>query len=199
LHQGLNDLRFEFAHLASPADVLSGDGMIGTTGVRAPVAIEVNSGGPADFAYITLGEDGEDGSAHRPGYNVAVVDPSSGALLERQGFDTTPTGSEAEAEALATFLEGVPEAQIVAVAMRGEGTAQLTEGAVAALRAIGGQADPRGTEGWSHAIIGVKGAEPGAALEAAGPGQGWLRAAPDTRTLAMAVDTLEWVRAGQQE
>jgi hypothetical protein len=82
----------------------------------------------------------------------------------------------------------------VAVALQGDGAAHLTEDAVRALSQIGGQADLRGTTGWSHALIGVKGAAPGTALEAAGPDQGWLRAAPDRRTLAIAVDLILWER-----
>ena len=194
LRAGLNDVWFEFDHLAAPADVLPGNGAIGTTGVQAPAAIEVHSGGPADFAYITVGtgEEAEDGSAHRPGYNLAVIDPRTGRILDRQGFDTTPSGSEAEADALANYLASLPEGRIVAVAMQGEGAAHLTQKAVAALHSLGGQADPRGTTGWSHALIGVKDAEPGTAQEVAGPGDGWLRVAPDQRTLAVAVDTLLW-------
>ncbi len=193
LHQGLNDVRFEFDHLAAPADVLPGNGAIGGTGVQAPTAIEVHSGGPADFAYISLGEN-QDGAVHRPGYNVAVIHPRSGRLLDRQGFDTTPTGSDSEAAALADFLAGVPGGQIVVVAMQGDGAAHLTDAAVDALRSIGGQADPRGSNSWSHAIVGVKGAAPGSALEAAGPGNGWLRVAPDRRTLGIALDTMVWER-----
>jgi hypothetical protein len=194
LHQGLNDLRFEFERLDAPADVLPGDGAIGGTGVQAPVAIEVNSSAPAELAYITVGEGegAEDGSVHRPGYNVAVIDPRTGELLDRQGFDTTPGGNEAEADALAGLIEGLPAGQIVVVALQGDGAVHLTDRAVAALRAIGGQADLRGTTGWSHAIVGVKGAAPGTALEAAGPDDGWLRVAPDRRTLAIAVDTVLW-------
>jgi hypothetical protein len=194
LHQGLNDLQFEFERLDAPADVLPGNGAIGGTGVQAPVAIEVNSSGPAELAYITVGEGegAEDGSVHRPGYNVAVIDPRTGELLDRQGFDTTPGGSEAQADGLASLIEGLPEGQIVVVALQGDGAVHLTARAVAALRAIGGQADLRGTTGWSHAIVGVKGAAPGTALEAAGPDDGWLRVAPDRRTLAIAVDTVLW-------
>jgi ABC-type transport system involved in cytochrome c biogenesis permease component len=194
LHQGLNDLRFEFGRLDAPADVLPGNGAIGGTGVQAPTAIEVNSSGPAELAYITVGEGegAEDGSVHRPGYNVAVIDPQTGELLDREGFDTTPSGSEAEADGLASLIEGLPEGQIVAVALQGDGAVHLTGRAVAALRAIGGQADLRGTTGWSQAIVGVKGASPGTALEAAGPDDGWLRVAPDRRTLAIAVDTVLW-------
>ena len=140
-----------------------------------------------------------DGSIHRPGYNVAVIHPRTGKLLARRGFDTTPAGSEAEAAALVRFVEQVPAGQIVVVAMQGDGAAHLTEKAVNAFRKIGGQADPRGSAGGSHAIIGVKGAAPGTALEAAGPGSGWLRVAPDQRTLAVAVGTIVWEKTDKQE
>jgi hypothetical protein len=194
LQQGLNEVHFEFDRLDTPADVLTGSGAIGTTGVRAPESIEVNSGGPADFAYITLGEGekAEDGSVHRPGYNLAVIDPISGNLLARQGFDTTPGGGDLEAAALADFVAAVPEGKIVVVAMQGDGAVHLNGAAIAAFHSIGGHADPRGSTGWSHAIVGVKGAASGTALEVAGPGDGWLRVAPDRRTLAIAVDEILW-------
>jgi hypothetical protein len=194
LRQGLNDLRFEFDRLDAPADVVSWSGAIGNTGIQAPVTIEANSGGPENFAYITIGEgdNAEDGSMHHPGYNVAVVQPQSGKLLDQQGFDTTPSGSESQAAALARNVAAVPDGQIVVVALQGEGEVHLTEEVVAAFRQIGGQADLRGTSGWSHAIIGVKGAEPGTAMEVAGPGDAWLSVAADWRTLAIAVDSILW-------
>jgi len=200
LRPGLNEVRLTFSRLDAPAEVLPGNGAIGGTGVQAPLSIEVHSGGPEGFAYITLG-DGEgavDGSVHSPGYNVAAIDPRTGELLDRQGFDTTPGGSEAQAETLADWIEAQPEGRIVAVALQGEGTARLTERAVAALGSLGGQADPVGQAGWSHALIGAKGAAPGTALESAGPAAsaGWLRIAPDRRTLAIAVDRVEWERSG---
>jgi hypothetical protein len=194
VHQGVADVRLVFDRLDAPAEVLPGSGAIGMTGVQAPVAIEVNSGGPADFAYITIGteDDAQDGSIHRAGYDVAVIDPKTGRLTDRQGFDTTPGGNDMEAAALADYIAAIPRGQIVVVAMQGDGAARLTDAAVAAMRSIGGQADPRGTKGWSHAIVGVKGAAPGTALEASGPESGWLRVAPDRRTLAVAVDRLRW-------
>jgi hypothetical protein len=196
VRSGLNEVRFEFDRLDAPAEVLPGNGAIGRTGVQAPVAIEVNSDGPADLAFITvgMGDEAEDGSDHRPGYNVAVIDPRSGKLLDQQGFDTTPSGSEAESAAMADLLGEVSEGQIVVVALQGDGAARLTEEAVLALRQIGAQVDLRGTSGWSQAIIGVKGAAPGTALEMAGPENGWLRVAPDRRTLAIAVDAILWER-----
>ena len=190
VREGLADVRLEFGRLSSPADVLPGDGMVGSTGLRAPTAIEVNSGGPEGFAYITIG-DSEDGSLHQSGYNVAVVHPETGKVLALRGFDTSPSGSAPESAALSAFIEGVPEGHIVAVALQGEGNAHLSDSSITAFRSIGGQADPRELGG-SHAIVGVKGAAPGSALEAAGPGNGWIRVAPDRRTLAVAVDVIQW-------
>jgi len=115
-------------------------------------------------------------------------------VLDRQGFDTTPGGSEAQASDLAAFIRAIPEGQIVVAAMQGDGSARLTAEAVDALRSIGGEADPRGSSGWSHALLGVKGAAPGTALEVSGPQNGWLRLVPDLRTLAVAVDRLVWER-----
>ncbi len=196
LRAGLNDIRFALDRVDAPADVSPGNGEIGATGLQAPVDLEVNSGGSADFAFIMVGtdDDAQDGSLHSPGYNVAVIHPRSGKLLEQRGFDTTPSGSEAQSAALADMIDAVPDGQIVVVAMQGDGAAHLTADAVEALARIGGQVDPRGTAGWSHAIIGVKGAEPGTALEVAGPDNGWLRVAPDRRTLAVAVDLILWER-----
>ncbi len=201
LEQPINDLRFEFDHLAAPADVLPGNGAIGATGVQAPIAIEVNSDAPAGVAYITVGEgdQAKDGSIHCPGYNVAVIDPKSGRLLDRQGFNTTPGGEPGQAVALADFIARIPAGRIVVVAMQGDGAAGLTEpmwphSAPSAGRQIRGA-----TTGWSHIIVGVKGAAPGTALEAAGPSSQWLRIAPDRRTLGVAVDTLLWEQIGASE
>jgi len=198
LEQPINDLRFEFDHLSAPADVLPGDGTIGTTGVRTPVAIEANSDAPAGLAYITVGGGGQaqDGSLHCPGYNIAVLDPESGRLLDRQCFNTTPAGEPGQAAVLADYFAEIPAGRIVVVAMQGDGTAGLTRADVAAFRSIGGQANMRGKDGWSHVIVGVKGAAQGTALEAAGPGDQWLRVAPDRRTLGAAVDTLRWEQIG---
>ena len=47
---------------------------------------------------------------------------------------------------------------------------QLTAEGVAALRSIGGQQDLQRTLWLAHALIGIKGAPPGSAVEASGPG-----------------------------
>jgi hypothetical protein len=202
LRQGLNEVRLHVRRLDAPADVLPFDGAIGSTGVRAPVAIEVNSGGEAGFAYITIGDpaSGEalDGSLHAPGYNLAVIDPRRGRLLETASFDLTPTGSEQEAADMVAWMAGVPQGSIVAAALQGCQTPYLIPEVAQAFNAIGATATvgPR-YGGCSHAVIGVQGAASGTALEASGPGNAWLRVAPDRRTLALAVDLVTWERKDQ--
>jgi hypothetical protein len=191
LRAGLNEVMLEFGYSASPRQVLPGNFAIGNTGVTAPVEITVNSAGlhAGDFAYITV--DGEDASTHRRGYNLAVIDPQSGAVVERAGFDTW--ANEFESQDLADFVAEIPEGYIVAVAVKGDGAANLTDAAVRALLTLGAQTDLRGTEHLSHAILGVKGAEPGSALEASGEGNSYLHVGrnPDERTLSVAVDYVD--------
>ncbi|MCS7221878.1 MAG: interleukin-like EMT inducer domain-containing protein [Anaerolineae bacterium] len=192
VRDGLNRITLAFDWTARPRDVLPADARIGQTGVETPVDIEINA--TAEFAYITLEDDRGarvDGSAGRRGYNVAVINPHSGRLLERRGFDTAANAYEAER--LAQFLQEIPEGLIVVAATRGPGTAHLTDQAWAALQEIGAGQDPRGIPGVSHAIIGVKGALPGSAVEVVRTGGAYLRIGrnPDRRSLAAAVD---WVR-----
>jgi hypothetical protein len=166
---------------------------VGQTGVVSPVEITVNSAGASagDFAYITV--DGKDASTHRRGYNLAVMDPTTGAVAQRAGFDTF--ANEFESQDMVNFIEVIPDGHIVAVAMKGDGGAHLTEAAVEALRSLGAQLDLRTTEGLSHAIVGVKGAAPGSALESSGEGNSYLHVGknPDERNLSVALDYVHCV------
>jgi hypothetical protein len=71
---------------------------------------------------------------------------------------------------LADFVSNLADGTIVLVAAKDEASLALGEEAVAALRSVGGQADLRGCFRCGHALIGVKGAAPGTALESAGAG-----------------------------
>ena len=188
LRPGLNEVTLSFAYAASPRDVLPGQFAIGSTGVDSPVEITVNSAGltAGNFAYITVDE--QDASTHRRGYNLAVIHPQTGMVIEKQGFDTW--ANSFEAQDLADFVEEIPEGYIVAVAVKEGGAANLTEDAVQALRSLGAQTDLRGSEHLSHAIIGLKGAEPGSALEASGESNSYLHVGrnPDNRFLSVAID-----------
>jgi hypothetical protein len=190
---GLNRLWLRFSHSARPIDVLPGQAMIGATGVQSPVDIEINSGGAAgDFAFMTVADPHgmtSDVSAGRRGYNLAAVDPKSGKVLDVRGFDTF--ANEFEADRLAQFIEGLPNGVLVLGAARGEAGVSLNDRAIAALASVGSAVDLRNTPGHGHALIGVKGAAPGAAAEETGPGGAYLRVAADRRDLSAAVD---WVR-----
>lgn len=190
LHPGLNELKLDFAYLASPQEVFPGNFAVGETGVTSPVEIDVNSS--LDFAYITVG--GEDASLHLRGYNLAVIDPQSGKVIDRAGFDTGE--NESESQALADFIAKIPEGYIVVAALKEGGAGGLTEEAVEALASLGGEVDLRGTENLFHALIGVKGAAPGTALEATGEGNSYLHVGknPDERTLSLAVDFVSLIK-----
>jgi hypothetical protein len=166
LRDGLNELRFRFRRLFPTEEIREGRYTVGGTGVTSPVNILVKSAGEevGDFGHIYV--DGRNVSPDERGYNVVVLDPASGAIDQRGHFDTF--ASEAESTRLAEFVKAIPEGRIVAVAVEDEASLHLTEAAVLALRTIGAEEDLRDMFRWGHAIIGVKGAEPGQALEAMG-------------------------------
>jgi len=147
------------------------------------VDIEVHS--HADFSFITVGfgESAVDASAHRRGFNVAVLDAASGAVLDKHGFDTA--ANPYEAQSLAEYLQTIPDGRIVIVSSKGaDAAAFLREG----FGVVGGSAEPPPVP---YALIGVKGAPPGTAAEVAGEAYLRLGANPDTRPLAAAVDWVE--------
>jgi len=193
LHLGLNDVVLHFGYIARPSDVLPGNRAIGATGRQTPADIEVNSAGPnaGDLAYITVA--GRDASAHREGYNVAVIEPQTGAVLSYRGFDTTANAYESDR--LAEFLAGIPQGHIVVVAAKGNAAQHLTPAARQALQNIGAQHTPAPDGPQSYAVIGVQGVPAGAALEAApAEGNAYLRLGgnPDHRALAAAFDWVKW-------
>lgn len=137
---------------------------IGTTGVTAPVNIQVSSAGTLAGNHAHLYVNGQNVSPERRGYNIAVLDQTSGAVLQTAHFDTYL--DESESAKLAAFIKAIPDGRIVLAAIRDEGSSKLTPEAVDALHSIGAASDLRGKFRMAHAIIGVKGALPGSALEA---------------------------------
>jgi hypothetical protein len=115
--------------------------------------------------------DGRQVSPSERGYNVVVLDPKTGAIQDAVAFDTHLDA--AASQALADYIRQVPVGQIVAVAAADEASRLLGQEAVDALQSIGAIGDLRGKFRWGHAIIGVRGAPPGSALETAE----WLRPA----------------------
>ncbi len=139
---GPSRVRLQFARAASPRRAFpdpASRAIIGATGIVSPVNLEVHG---FSEAYLTATDaDGHqvDLSAGRQGYNVAVLDPRTGNLIEKRGFDTT--ANSFEADTLATYLAKIPAGRIVVLATKGDATAYLTPAAVIALRNLGSASD----------------------------------------------------------
>ncbi len=72
-----------------------GSRAIGSTGADLPIDADLKAF--ADGGFMALfDETGEqsDGSAGRRGVNVTVLDPQSGAVRDKAGFDTTASAAE---------------------------------------------------------------------------------------------------------
>jgi len=139
---------------------------IGQTGVLLPADLHVVSGGlrAGDRASVLV--NGVEYAQERRGYNVVAIDPAAGRVLWSEVFDTF--GSADESRRLAAAIDRVPTGAVVAAAVADDGSGQLTDEAVAALRSLGGSEDIRGRYRISHLLIGVKGALPGTAIEQSG-------------------------------
>jgi hypothetical protein len=140
---GLNDIRLHFDNSTE----------IKTNGIELTVLSAGEEAG--NFGHIYL--NGIEISPNQRGYNIAVIAPD-GRLINAASFDThlDPNASRA----LAQFIAAAPPEALIAVAAADEASNMLTEEAVAALHAIGGQVDPRGHFRASHALIGGKGGQP---------------------------------------
>jgi hypothetical protein len=156
LNSGMNEIILRFDTLVPVASLRVND---------SPASIVARSAGSevGDFAHIYV--NGIDAAKNSRGYNIVVVNETTGAVEASAAFDTF--ASAEESARLAQFIAKTPSGRIVAVAVRDEASRHLSEEAVNALRSIGAREDLRGKWRWSHAIIGVKGAVPGSAQEAA--------------------------------
>lgn len=185
IHAGLNELVFDFGYVVRPYDVMPVNFQIGSTGVPSPVDIAVTSS--PEFGSIKV--NGKEVSPLKRGYNLAVIDPHSGAVAVKN-FDTGGK-SILESRALREFLTQIPNGMIVAGAIQEDASAILGEFAAQAIQALGLETNVRGKPGMTHAFIVVKG-KPGG-LEMAGQGASSVSVGHnlDTRPLAVAVD---WVK-----
>jgi hypothetical protein len=198
LLDGLNRLELQWGQAAAPRQVIPGSRTIGSTGVDLPIDADLKAF--ADGGFMALfDEAGEqrDGSAGRRGVNVTVIDPGSGAVVEKVGFDTT--ASPEEARRLAAFLSAIEPGMPVLVASYGDAWSHLTEDVVAGLRMLGADVTLEGLQAHYFAIAGVQGAQPGMAVQSIDPAEAFVRISlnPDRRPLAAAVDWVE-VTSGEQ-
>ena len=127
---------------------------IGTTGLVAPVDIEVFSGGGNTWVRENIWVAGQAVSPNERGYNVAVVHPTSGRVLDVAVFDTWEKISEGMR--LAEYLGRIEYGHIVVGTIRDEGTNGLVAKAKEEMSKLGVRHSP---SYWgSHGFIGLKGA-----------------------------------------
>ncbi len=196
LINGLNHLDLTWDYAKAPRQVLPGSRQIGNTGTTLPIDVDLK--GFADGGFMALfDETGKqsDGSAGRRGVNVTVLDPQSGAVLEKAGFDTTANAYESER--LAQFLQRLAPGRPVLVVSNGDATAFLTQDAVDGLRAIGADVTLDSLHSHYFAVVGLSGATLGSAAQVVDVNEAFLRISleRDRRTLAAAID---WVKIGQK-
>jgi Interleukin-like EMT inducer len=186
LHAGLNELTWQFGYLVRPSEAIPPDYAIGKTGVASPVDIAVES--TSQFASIKIA--GREVSPLQRGYNLAVIDPKTGAVLDVKNFDTGGK-SIVESRSLTDFISKLPQGVIVAGAVQEDASAMLGERAAAAIQSLGLTTDLRGKPGQTHAFIAVKGQTGG--LEATGGGTSLVSVGHniDNRWLGVAFD---WIR-----
>ncbi|HEX7593989.1 MAG TPA: interleukin-like EMT inducer domain-containing protein, partial [Anaerolineae bacterium] len=185
LRSGLNDLVLKFGYAVRPRDVLPPNYAIGSTGVQSPVDVVAEGG-----ALGSIKVNGREASLLGRGYNVVVIDQKTGRVVDAQVFNTVD--DIAQSRAMTTFIEQIPQGMIVAVASQDAVAANLGDRTVAALRSLGAQIDARTNPSRSHAVIGVKGAPAGSAVEQSNDGASFISVghSADERTLAAAVSMI---------
>lgn len=170
-------------------DVLAGDRQIGSIGVQLPLDADLKAF--ADGGFIALFDDasGEqsDGSAGRRGVNVTVLLPGQRrGARQRRLRHHGQRGGERTADRVAGIDIGVP----VLVVSYGDAWRELSAEAVEQLRTLGADVSLESLQEQYFAIVGVKGAAPGAAVQTVDPTDAFLRVSlnRDRRPLAAVVD-----------
>jgi len=193
LHDGLNRLALRWAYTASPREVRGGSRQIGSTGVELPMDADLKAFADGGFIALFDEETGEqsDGSAGRKGINLTTIDPKSGEVIARLGFDTTANAYESDA--LVETIQALPGGVIALVVSNGEAWNHLTAEAVDALRSLGLDVTQEGLQGRYLAGAGVKGAAPGSGATVIDPNEAFLRISldHDRRQLAAMVRLVE--------
>ncbi|NOZ57597.1 MAG: hypothetical protein GXO73_12510, partial [Calditrichaeota bacterium] len=125
--------------------------------------VHVLSAGYADGnrCVIQVGSETVVQGGHR-GHNLVVLNPRTGRVEEIRWFDTYRDSSEANA--MAAFIDSLPESTVVLAGIRDEGSVSMTARAHAALHIGSALSEQVGTRD-SWCLVGWKGAEPGSVPE----------------------------------
>ena len=124
---------------------------------------EAESAGFLDGNFSGLWLNDEEFSPNQRGHNLAVFTPT-GTPHSTGRFDTFARTEDAEA--MATFIAGIPDGYIVLAAIRDEGSRAMTERAYQALEGLGSALTRQVGFRDSWALIGRKGAAIGTVPEA---------------------------------
>ena len=128
------------------------------------IVYELQSAGFSDGNYVLLVRNNEVLGQIFRGHLIAVFDETDGNLLSIQSFDTWL--DVLNAEAMAQFINNLPDGQIILAAIKDEGSRAMTENAYLALERIGSAMTRQVGSRDSWAIIGRKGAAIGSVPEA---------------------------------
>jgi|GEM_PF-1142051 len=198
---GLNELLF--TTYLSPISTMRQDNYnIGDTGIVSPVDISVTASG---FDAGRLGEifvagknvitsfDSAALRSGRRGYTLVALNAQTGAVERSDRFDTFADPNESRR--LAQFVAALPPGTIVAGAAVDDVSKELQQVAIDALRELGVESDLRFQFRAAHAFIGVKGAQPGQAVESVDarlPANVSVGKNVNTDRVAFALGTVTW-------
>ncbi len=162
VQEGLNELVFSTETV--PVNATRQDNYrIGETGIASPVDIAATGAGFDAGRFGEVFVAGRNVIENTRGYHLVTISPQTGEVECVGAFDTF--AGAAESARLAEFVEQVPSGEIVAGVAIDDVSENLQPEALAALRQLGVETDLRFQFRVGHAFIGVKGAQPGEALE----------------------------------
>ena len=125
--------------------------------------IAVQSGGYLDGNSAKFYRNNKEVASGFRGHNFWRIDQRDGRLLESRNFDTY--SSKAQADSLAAWIKRLPDGEMVAAAIRDEGSVSMNEAAYLALEGLGSALTRRVGVRDSWAMLGWKGATPGSVPE----------------------------------
>ena len=149
--------RFLLSNLTLVPVGLASSATIGRTGVAAPVEIVARSRGafsqPIDEIYV----DGTQVAPLSPGYNVVVVERSSGMIAKSVNF--APAGDRFAEAKFKQLVDYIKPSTIVAVAVCGDGAYRATPTTDYCIAKLGGRSSPFSEKSWADMVCGVAGVE----------------------------------------
>lgn len=165
----------QVAFLRLPGGAISLNGQIGATGVRCPQSVlAVSCGGPGPGKRAQLWLRGRDLTEPGRGFHAVLLEPKTGQVVNFGLFDVWDRAEEAER--MAAFLQTAPKGCIGVFAVADDASVYMDARLEEELCSFGLSAEASVQRApalfglrYSFAAIGVKGAKPGAALQAWSP------------------------------